>query len=52
MHFPPAKVVQLVRANTGKCGPSKWHMVLGSNPTTDDTLTLPSVDCYGVVKTL
>ena len=39
----PVKVAQLVSANTGKCGPSKWHMVLNLNPATDDTLNLPGV---------
>ncbi|RVX20118.1 Nuclear cap-binding protein subunit 1 [Vitis vinifera] len=32
----------------GKCGPSKWHMVLGLNPTTDDTLNLTGAGCCGV----
>ena len=45
------RVAQLVKANTGKCGPSKWHMVLGSNPTTDDTLNLFGASCCGAVIT-
>ena len=48
----PVKVAQLVSANTGKCGPSKWHMVLNLNPATDDTLNLPGVGCCGLVSTL
>ncbi|RVW54227.1 Nuclear cap-binding protein subunit 1 [Vitis vinifera] len=32
----------------GKCGPSKWHMVLCLNPTTDDTLNLTGAGCCGV----
>ena len=47
-----AKVAQLVRVNTEKCGPNKWHMVLGSNPSTNDTLNLLSIGCCGVVGTL
>ena len=46
----PARVVQLVRANNGKCGPSKWHMVLGLNFVTDNTLNLPGAGCYGTVS--
>ena len=52
MTYLPARVAQLVRVNTAKCGPSNWHMVLNSNPTTDDTLNLPNVGCCGVVSTL
>ena len=49
--FPiPVGVALLVSANTEKCGPSKWHMVLGSNPATNDTLNLPGVGCCGVVS--
>ena len=40
---------RLVKVN-GKCGPSKRLMVLGSNPTNDDTLNLSSVDCCWVVS--
>ena len=35
-----------------KCDPSKWHMVLGSNPFTDDILTLPGAACCRVVRGL
>ncbi|RVW54560.1 Zinc finger CCCH domain-containing protein 4 [Vitis vinifera] len=45
------RVAQLVRANTRKCSPSKWHMVLGSNVVTDDALNLLGVGCRGVVST-
>ena len=37
--------------HSGKCGPNKWHMVLGSNLTTNDTLNLPNVSYYKVVNT-
>ena len=47
----PVKIAQLVKANTRKCGPSKWHMVLGSNLATDDTLNLPDVGYCGAVST-
>ena len=47
----PAKVAQLVGTNTGKCDPSKWYMVLGSNPIIDNTLNLPSAGCYRVANT-
>ena len=43
----PVRVAQLVRMNTGKCGPSKWHMVLGLNPATDDILNLLGAGCCG-----
>ncbi|RVW84584.1 hypothetical protein CK203_048152 [Vitis vinifera] len=46
-----AKVTQLVRANIGKCGPNRWHMVLGLNPITDGTLNLLGASCYGAVST-
>ena len=45
-----ARVAQLVKANTKKCGPSKWHMVLSLNLVIDDTLNLPSVGCCGAVN--
>ena len=47
----PVRIAQLVRANIGKCGPSKLHMVLDLNPTIDDTLNLPRAGCCGVVST-
>ncbi|RVX13966.1 Actin-related protein 4A [Vitis vinifera] len=43
---------RLVRANTEKCGPSKWNMILDSNPATEDTLNLSGAGCCGVVNTL
>ena len=46
-----ARVAQLVRVNTGKCGPNKWHMVLGLNLATDDILNLPGTGCCGAVST-
>ena len=36
--FKPVRVAQLIGANVGRCGPSKRHMVLSSNPTTDNSL--------------
>ena len=36
--------------NIGKCGPSKWHMVLGSNFVIDDTLNLSAASCCGMVS--
>ena len=51
INLSPARVAQLVRANTRKCSPSKWHMVLGSNVVTDDALNLLGVGCRGVVST-
>ena len=44
-------IVQLVRVNTEKCSPSKWHMGLSSNPATNDTLNLPSAGCCGAIST-
>ena len=35
-----------------KSGLTKWHMVLGLNPVTDDTLNLYDVGCCKVVNTL
>ncbi|RVW27448.1 40S ribosomal protein S24-2 [Vitis vinifera] len=49
---PKYRLIRLARANTGKWCPGKWHMVLGSNPTSNDILNLPSVDCCGAVSTL
>ena len=43
---------QLVRANIGKCVLSKWHVVLGLNSVTNDTLNLPGAGCCGAVNTL
>ena len=43
---------QLVKTNTRKCVLNKWHMVLGLNLVTNDTLNLPGTGCCGVVKTL
>ena len=37
--------------NPRKCGPSKWHMMLGLNLVIDDTLNLPGVGCCGAVNT-
>ena len=37
--------------NIEKCGPSKWHMVVGLNPATDDTLNLPNAGCCGAIST-
>lgn len=48
----PTRIAQLVKANTGKCGPNKWHIVLGSNSVTDDTLNLLNVGCCGMINTL
>ncbi|RVX13202.1 Protease Do-like 1, chloroplastic [Vitis vinifera] len=36
-----------LRANTGKCGSSKWHKVLGLNPATDDILNYPMLVIAG-----
>ena len=36
--FKPVRVAQLVGANVERCGPGKRHMVLSSNPTTDNSL--------------
>ena len=47
-----ARVAQLVRANARRCGPSKRHMVLGSNPITDDTLIYLVLVVAGAVSTL
>ena len=44
----PAKVAQLVRANTRECGSRKWHMISDSYPTTNDTLNLPDTNCCRV----
>ena len=41
----PTRVAQLVRIDIGKCGLSKWYMVLSSNPVVDDTLNLPGTGC-------
>ena len=41
----------LVKVNPRKCGPSKWHMMLGLNLVIDDTLNLPGVGCCGAVNT-
>ena len=46
--FKPVRVAQLVNV---KCGPNKWHMILGSNPITDDILNLPSASCCRAVNT-
>ena len=40
----------MLRTNTGKCGPNKWHMVLSLNLATDDTLNLLGISCCGAVN--
>ena len=47
----PAKIALLIRVNTRKGGRSKWHMVLGLNPATDDILNLPSTSYCKAVNT-
>ena len=39
------RVAQLVRVDIGKCGLSKWYMVLSLNFATDDTLNLLGTGC-------
>ena len=38
---------QLVKTNTRKCVLNKWHMVLGLNLVTNDTLNLPVLVVVG-----
>ena len=47
----PIRVAQLVMANIRKCGPNTWHIVLGSNPATDDTLKFTGASCCKAVST-
>ena len=46
------RVAQLVRANVGRCGLNKRHIVLGSNLATNDILIYPVLVIADTISTL